>query len=176
MSEFRKTSANDLYFVTLTIVGWVNLFDREIYKQIIVDNLSYCQEKEHLEIFSYVIMSNQIHLICRRIDNYLNELLGRFKSYTSKQFIKEIKDNPRESRKEWLLKNFEDNAKRNKQYSNFHIWQYTSHPVYLYSIDFIKQKINYIHQNPVRAGYVNEAEHYKYSSANIESPLKSLEI
>ena len=62
ISEFRKTSANDLYFVTLTIVGWVNLFDREIYKQIIVDNLSYCQDKEHLEIFSYVIMSNHILL------------------------------------------------------------------------------------------------------------------
>ncbi len=117
--------------------------------------------KRAIDIFSYVIMSNHIHLVCRRIDNDLNELLGRFKSYTSKQFIKEIKDNPRESRKKWLLQNFEDYTKRNKQYSNFHIWQYTSHPVYLYSIDFIKQKINYIHQNPVKAGYVNEAEHYK---------------
>jgi len=176
MSEYRKTSADDLYFVTLTIVGWVNLFDREVYKQILIDNLKYCQEKEQLEIFAYVLISNHLHLVCRRRDNDLNELLGRFKSFTSKQFIKEIKENTQEGRKEWLLQLFEEYAKENKQYSKFHIWQYTSHPIHLYSIEVIKQKINYIHQNPVRAGYVFEAEHYKYSSANIESPLKTFEI
>ena len=90
MSELRKTSPDDLYFVTLTVVGWVDLFSRETYKNIIVENLKYCQEKEKLQIFSYVIMSNHLHMVCRRLDKDLKELLGRFKSYTSKLFLKEI--------------------------------------------------------------------------------------
>ena len=103
MSEARKTSPNDLYFVTLTVVGWINLFDREIYKEILVENLKHCQIKEGLEVFDYVIMSNHLHLVCRRVDCDLTELLGRFKSYTSKQFLKEIQNNPEESRRDWLL-------------------------------------------------------------------------
>jgi putative transposase len=176
MSELRKTNADDLYFVTLTVVDWINLFDREIYKQIMIENLKHCQDKENLDVFAYVIMSNHLHMVCRRIDKDLNELLGRFKSFTSKQFLKEIQNNPKESRKEWLLQLFSEKASQNKQYSKFHIWQYTNHPTLLYYMDVIQQKMSYIHDNPVRAGYVFESYEYKYSSANMDSPLKVKEI
>jgi len=102
--------------VTLTIEGWVDLFTRRDYKDIIVENLQYCQEKEELEIYCYVIMSNHFHMICRCRDNDLNELLGRFKSFTSKKFLSVIKGNLKESRKEWLLYLFSFFAKKNKQY------------------------------------------------------------
>lgn len=172
MSEYRKTSPDDLYFVTLTITGWIDLFSRKIYKDIIVQNLQYCQQKQQLEIFCYVIMTNHIHLICRRLDNDLNELLGRFKSYTSKQLLKEIENSIDESRKEWLLHQFKHAAKINKQYSNYHLWQYTNHPTPLFTWEVIKQKEKYIHDNPVRAGLVTDAGAYLYSSACEESPLK----
>ena len=120
-------------------------------------------------------MSNHIHLVCRRLDNDLKELLGRFKSNSAKQIIKAIEDNPHENRKEWLLYLFNYFAKANKQFSKNHFWQYTFHPILLYSNEVIKQKINYIHQNPVRAGLVNEPENYIYSSANKHSVLKVLE-
>lgn len=80
MSENKKTTPDDLYFVTLTVVDWINLFDRQVYKNIIVDNLNYCVEKEGLDIYAYVIMSNHLHMICRRRDKdlyftkYLNSL------------------------------------------------------------------------------------------------------
>ena len=64
MSELRKTTSNDLYFITLSVVGWVDLFSREVYKEIMVSNLEYCQENEGLDIFAYVIMSNHLHLVC----------------------------------------------------------------------------------------------------------------
>jgi REP element-mobilizing transposase RayT len=176
MSEFRITTPDELYFVTLTTVGWVDVFTRIDYKNILVENLAYCQLNENLEIYSYVIMSNHIHIICRRLDKDLNELLGRFKSYSAKQIIKAIENNPQESRKEWLLYLFNYFAKANKQYSKNHFWQYTTHPVLLYSNDVIKQKIDYIHNNPVRAGLVNEPENYIYSSANIYSPLKVIQF
>lgn len=176
MSENRKTTPDDLYFVTLIVVDWINLFDRQVYKNIIVDNLNYCVEKEGLDIYAYVIMSNHLHMVCRRRDKDLKELLGRFKSYTSKELLKEIESNNQESRKEWLLDLFQKAAKRNKQYSKYHLWQYTDHPVELYSNAVIDQKIEYIHQNPVRADIVTEPQYYKYSSANEMSPVIILEI
>ena len=133
-------------------------------------------DNEKLEIFAYVIMSNHLHLVCRRKDEDLKELLGRFKGYTSKLFLKEIETNRQESRQKWLKNLFKHYAKGNKQYSTFHIWDYTDHPVALYSNSVINQKIEYIHQNPVRAGLVTEAQYYKYSSACFDSALKVLEL
>ncbi len=176
MSELRRTTPNDLYFITLSIVGWIDSFSKEIYKEIIVNNLKYCQDSEKLDIFAYVIMSNHLRLVCRRTDEDLKELLGRFKGYTSKLFLKEIESNNQESRRDWLLELFRKYAKGNKQNSMYHIWDYTNHPITLYSNSVIEQKIEYIHQNPVRAGIVTEAQYYKYSSACFDSPLKILEL
>ena len=177
MSENRKTNPECLYFVTLTIIGWINLLDREVYKQLLIKNLQYCQEKEGLEIYAYVIMSNHLHLIARRKDSKdLNELLGRFKSYTAKKMLQEIKENPQESRKEWLLYHFNYYANKNNQYSEYHLWDYTNHPIELYSNDVINQKVDYIHDNPLRAGIVNDASAYIYSSACADSPLKVSEL
>lgn len=66
MSELRKAHTDELYFVTLTVVGWIDLFSREIYKEIVVDNLKHCMQKEGLEIYAYVIMTNHLHMVCRR--------------------------------------------------------------------------------------------------------------
>ena len=174
MSEFRKTSPDDIYFVTLTVVGWIDVFTRQDYRDILVQNLSHCQEKEGLEIYAYVIMSNHFHMIARRKDADLGELLGRFKSFTAKKIIESIEANQRESRKEWLMYLFKFFAKLNKQYSKHHFWQYINHPTSVNSAMIFKQKVDYIHQNPVRAGLVLEPHHWLYSSACADSPLKIL--
>lgn len=166
MSDFKYTTADELYFITLTIVDWINLFDRVDYKMIVVENLNYCIENEDLEVFEYVIMSNHIHLICRRKEKDLNELLGRFKSYTAKEFLKEINSNPNESRRYWLINLFKKAARKNQQYRNHHIWQYKNYPTVLYSEKVIQQKIDYIHQNPVKAQIVANCEDYVFSSAH----------
>ena len=176
MSQYRKTTPDDLYFVTLTVVGWVDVFTRQAYKDILVENLQYCQQKEGLDLFAYVIMSNHVHLVGRRIDKDLTELLGRFKSYTSKKIIKLVETHPQESRRDWLLNQFQHFAIRNQQYSNYHFWQYTNHPVLLNTPQLLQQKVDYVHQNPVRAGIVTEPESYVYSSACPESPLKMMEL
>lgn len=176
MSQFRKTTPNDTYFITLTLVGWVNLFDREAYKEIIVKNLQYCQQKEKLEIFAYVIMSNHIHMVCRRIDQDLNELMGRFKSFSAKEFIDEINKNPKESRSYWLLNVFKHFATLGNQFKEYRLWKTNNQPTLISNNTMLDQKINYIHENPVRAGIVTDPQFYKYSSACFESPLKTLEI
>ena len=173
MSEKRKTFEGEIYFVTLTVVGWIDIFTRQKYADILIENLKYCQLKEGLKIYAYVIMSNHIHIIAKRENSSLNltELLGRFKSFTAKKIINELEEDNHESRKEWLLYLFKFYAKNNKQCSKHHFWHYTNHPVELYTNEVIDQKINYIHQNPVRAGIVTDEAYYFYSSANPDSPL-----
>jgi REP element-mobilizing transposase RayT len=176
MSELRKANTDSCYFVTLTLVGWIDLFSRERYKEIVVENLAYCQKNEGLEIFGYVIMTNHLHIICRKADGNLTNLLGRFKSYTAKEFLKFISNTTLESRSEWLMLLFSKFATINKQYSKYHIWQYTSHPIELYNPKTLQQKLKYIHNNPVKSGIVTEASAYKYSSACFDSPLKVISI
>lgn len=173
MSELRKANTESPYFITLSVVDWVDIFTRKEYADIIIENLKYCQKNEGLHIYAYVIMSNHVHLIVRREhEKPLSELLGRFKSNTSKQIIKAIKDNMCESRKDWMLEIFRQSAKKNKQYKDYHFWQYTSHPTELDNNGIIDQKIEYIHQNPVVAGIVAESWQYIYSSANPNGKFK----
>jgi REP element-mobilizing transposase RayT len=178
MSEYRKTTPGNLYFVTLTVEGWIDIFNRPLYNDILIDNLRYCQEKEGLEIYEYVLMSSHLHMIAARTGNGkdLTELLARFKSVTAKKILNLININPKESRKEWLLYLFNYFANLNKQYSQFHFWQYTQHPEELFSSAIIDQKAEYIRNNPVTAGIVAEPEYYLYSSACPHSPLKTLPL
>ncbi|WP_428656306.1 REP-associated tyrosine transposase [Runella sp.] len=173
MSELRKATVPEAtYFVTLTVVGWIDIFTRKEYSDEIIKNLKFCQQKKNLKIFEYVIMPSHIHIICRRNRGLLNELLRDFKSYTAKQLLQLIRDNPQESRKEWLDYMFQFFANRYAQNSEYMFWQKTNHPIELYSNRIIQQKIDYIHQNPVAAGIVTEPYYYLYSSACADSPLK----
>jgi putative transposase len=174
MSETRKTFEGELYYVTLTVVGWIDVFTRKEYVYELINNLKYCQESKGLEIYAYVIMSNHIHLIARTNDKKLNELLGNFKSFTAKKLIKMIEKNQQESRKEWLLYMFEYYGKGNKQNKKYQFWQNGNHPIELYSLPIIEQKIKYIHNNPVKQGFVAKPEDYLYSSANEFSDIKVL--
>ena len=110
-------------------------------------------------------MSNHVHLVVSAVRNNLSDILRDFKKFTSKQIIKTIENHPRESRKEWMLKIFSSAGQKNSRNTNYQFWQQDSHPIELFSEKFINQKINYIHLNPVKAGIVDKAEEYIYSSA-----------
>lgn len=146
MSELRKANIpSATYFITLTVVGWIDVFTRKEYADEIVKNLKFCQEKKDLEIFAYVIMPSHIHLVCRRNKGLLSELLRDFKSFMAKQLLKLIAENPQESRREWLMYMFKFFANRHAQNSEFMFWQKTNHPTELFSADIIEQKVDYIH-------------------------------
>jgi putative transposase len=122
MSEFLKTYPDKLYFVTLTVEGWVDALSRNIYKDEIVKNIQYCQQNDGLQLYSYVIMNNHLHMVAGRNEGDLGELPGRFKSYTAKSLLKLIETNPQESRKEWMLNLFKDFAQvrqRNTENGSF---------------------------------------------------------
>lgn len=98
-------------------------------------------------------------MIVRAEDGFLlPDILRDFKKFTSKAVVKAIMENPGESRKEWLLKQF-------KTAEGYRFWRTDNKPIELWSNAVIDQKLNYLHQNPVEEGLVSRAEHYIYSSA-----------
>ncbi len=174
MSETRKTYEGGTFFVTLTTVGWIDIFTRECYAEEIIKNLPYCQSHKGLEIYAYCLMSSHLHMLASVKNGLLSDTLRDFKSYTAKQIIQMIRENPQESRKEWLLYRFAYYRKRNNHNVKYQFWQQNNHPIDLFSNAVIDQKIEYIHQNPVVAGVVTEASCYKYSSANSLSILQTI--
>jgi putative transposase len=168
----RNASTDELYFVTLTVTNWIDVFTRRLYNDFIIENLAWGQQNKNLNIYAYVIMTNHIHLVANVTDGSLGDVLGHFKTYTSKELFKMITNNSQESRREWILKAFEKAGKYNPLNTNHQFWQNGNYPVVLFTPDVIDQKIDYIHNNPVRAGFVGSAHEFCYSSANPESPLK----
>ena len=113
------------------------------------------QKNKGLEIFAWVIMSNHIHLLVKSDQEELSGILRDFKSYTSKKIIEEIISNS-ESRKEWMLKIFRDAVFKHTRNSECQFWTLENHAEHVFSNKFIEQKIDYIYNNPVRAGIVEK--------------------
>ncbi|MGE8556649.1 MAG: hypothetical protein ACN6OB_22230 [Chryseobacterium jejuense] len=111
-------------------------------------------------------MSSHVHLVFRSINGQKPEILiGDLKRFTSKALVSAIKENPTESRTDFLLDFFLKEGSKTSNVNQYQFWRHDNKPIELWSNRVIRQKINYVHQNPVEAGLVFRAEDYKYSSA-----------
>ncbi|MCU7695176.1 transposase [Haoranjiania flava] len=166
MSTKYKFGDNDkLYFITYAIVYWIDLFIRKEYKDIIIESWKYCQAQKGLEIYGWVIMPSHIHMIIASNKNKLTDIVRDMKSYTSTQLKTAIKDNPYESRKEWMIWMMKRAGMKNTNNHQWQLWQQHNHPLEILDNEMFYQKLYYIHQNPVKEGFVEHAEDYYYSSA-----------
>ena len=119
-----------------------------------------------MEIFAWCIMSSHIHVIFRSGNAQKPELLlDDFKRFTSKTIVQAIIDNPKESRKEFLLEQFIKAGNKSSNVDKYQFWRHDNKPIELWSNKVIDEKIDYIHNNPVEEGYVFRPEDYLYSSA-----------
>jgi len=181
MGGHKITNQNSLHFITPTIVGWMDVSTRKVYKDIIIASLDYCIKNKGLSVHSYVIMSNHLHLIVSAKEGYqLSDIIRDFKRHTSQSIIKEIIQNPKESRQVWMLNHMKYHAKFNKNNNIHQFWKRDNHPIELITPKWIKARFDYIHLNPVRAGIVELPEDYLYSSAKdyikLEPGLLSLDM
>ena len=111
-------------------------------------------------------MSNHVHLIFRSVKGQKPELLlGDFKRFTSKALVAAIKDNSRESRKDWLLEQFQKAGVKSSSVKQYQFWRHDNKPIKLWSNKVFDEKINYIHNHPVEEGLLTYPEEYIYSSA-----------
>ena len=170
---YQIKDQSGLYYLTFQVVDWIDIFTRQIYRDIVIDSFKYSMENKGFQLFGYVIMSNHIHLIANSSNERLSDTVGDIKKFTSKKIIKTIQSIS-ESRREWLLNRFQFNAKQHSRNENFQVWTHENHAIYLYSPEFIAEKLEYLHQNPVRAGIVVNPEDYLYSSARNYAGLDSV--
>ncbi len=147
---------NAHHFLTFTVVGWIDLFTRKEYKDILIESLKYCQINKGLLLHAYVIMSNHMHLIARAKEGcILSDIIRDFKRHTHKTMMPIIQSEI-ESRRLWMLHQFKYYASRHSRNEVYQIWVQHSHPEQLAGINMTNIKLNYIHENPVRAGLVRE--------------------
>ncbi len=166
MSDAYKLYEIDkAYFLTMTVVGWIDVFTKKIHKLKLVESLKYCQKNKDLEIFSWCLMPNHLHLIARAGGKYsLSEILRDFKKFTSKAIIQQIIDQP-DSRHKWMLNQFEFNGRYLKRIEKYKFWQDGNHAEIIYTPAFFYEKLEYIHNNPVKEMIVSKPEDYLFSSA-----------
>jgi REP element-mobilizing transposase RayT len=167
MSEggYKIRNQGAIHFITFAVVKWVDVFTRQEYREIVLDSLRYCQVEKALLLHCWCIMSNHLHLIASAKNCDLSDILRDFKKYTGKQIITAIGNNRHESRKEWMLQIFREEGTANSRNKEYQFWRQDNHPKECYSNAFTVQKMDYIHNNPVKTGIVDKAEEYLYSSA-----------
>lgn len=163
--KYKILDQNRLYFVSYAVVGWVDLFIRDEYRDIVLDSLKYCCNNKGLEVYAWCIMTSHVHLIIGTNGRPMEDILRDHKRHTSVALLEAIRKHPQESRKEWILNHFATAASVNSNNSAYQLWQQHNKPIELYTRDVIHKYLDYLHNNPVVAGFVDMAEAWRYSSA-----------
>ena len=101
--KYKFGDNSQLYFVTFAVVGWIDVFTRTEYKDVLLDTFRYCQAHKGLELYAYCIMPNHVHMLIGSHQEPLANVMRDLKSFSAKQLIKRIQAHPGESRKEWIL-------------------------------------------------------------------------
>jgi REP element-mobilizing transposase RayT len=164
--SIRETQAP--HFLTCTIINWIPLFTRPQTVDIILNALQYRQQHNGWKVYGYVILENHLHLVVQA-DDLLAEL-PLFKSYTARQLIDYLK----ECHAERVLKQMAFFRKAHKLDREYQCWEEGSHPQLIQNTEMLRQKLDYIHFNPVKRGYVDKPEHWRYSSARNYEGLEGL--
>ncbi len=145
-------------FFTASILDWKPLLKEDAFKDIILNSLSYLVENRRIELYAFVIMTNHLHLIWQMGPGYLRSHVQRdFLKFTAQQmrFLLANED-------PIFLKSFEVNLSDRK----YQFWKRKPLSIELYSPRVFEQKLDYIHNNPVKAGLCDLPENYRYSSAS----------
>ncbi len=161
MGRSRHTIYDDraAHLLTCTVVDWIPLFTNPMVAEILLDSLAFLQKQERLTLWAYVIMENHVHLIASA--DHLSREISAFKSFTARQIIDMLKDRASYS----TLRKLHRGKRAHKRDRDYQLWQEGSYPKELTGAAMIEQKIDYIHNNPVERGYVDDPRHWRYSSA-----------
>ena len=172
--KYKFHNSESLYFISFATVYWIDVFIRNEYKWVMLDSWGYCQKEKGLDIYAWIIMPSHIHMIIGSRTNKLENIIRDMKSFTSRKLRESISNNIQESRREWMLKMMERAGTLNSNNKGFQFWQQHNKPIELYDNKIMDQKLDYLHNNPVAEGIVDEPEDYVYSSARDYAGIRGL--
>lgn len=166
MKRGRRLTNNQAfaYFITTTLSGFVELFNQDGYAEIVIRNLNFYREKFEFKLLAYVIMPQHLHLIIMPGSNGdISEIMRDFKKHTAKEIIQLLEVEERFD----ILGVFHGKAQRYhyKEDREYQVWEDRFDDVALYSDKVFRTKLDYIRNNPVKAGLVDSPSDYPYSSA-----------
>jgi len=170
MSRSRYRIYEDTYahFLTCTVVGWLPIFTRREAVEIILDSWRFLQRERGLDLFGFVILENHLHWIAAAPQ--LTASVKNFKSYTARKIVDLLERRSAHT----LLSQLESEKLKHKIQSDYQVWQEGSHPQQIQGDETMLQKLEYMHNNPVERGYVDDPLHWKYSSARNYAHLPGL--
>lgn len=157
--RYTITEPGKPHFLTCTVMEWLPVFTRPAAVGILLDSWRYQREHEALQLYGYVVMENHIHFVAQA--QRLDKCLAAFKSFTARRII----DHLESSRAEYLLERFRFSKRAHKRDREYQFWQEGSHAELVFSEAMMREKLEYIHANPVKRGYVDREEQWRYSSA-----------
>ena len=153
------TDGGEPYFLTCAVVNWLPVFGNPKIAEICLDSLRFLHDHRRLVLHGYVLMENHLHLVASSPDPVKE--IGDFKSFTARRCIDWFVAQERE----WILKQLQFHKAPHKVGQRYQFWQEGYHPQLIQGESMLRQKLEYIHHNPVKRGYVDEQPHWRYSSA-----------
>ena len=160
MARYRADE-NHPYFCTITVLDWLPVLIEAAYIDPIIDSLRFCRERKGLQLFAYVVMPNHVHLIAAA-GEHLQPVMRDFKRFTSRAIHDRLKQDGRGAILNWLQV---ATQRSRRQRDELGLWRPGFHPQALFSHDVFEQKLNYLHENPVRKGLVRHPDDWRHSSA-----------
>jgi len=167
-SRYKFIGGAAPHFLTATVVNWTPLFSSQNLVQCLLDSLYYLQSEGRLILYAYVILENHLHLVAAAPN--LSKQIGNFKSYTARRIIDFLVAHNAHN----VLEQLAWHKLRHKYDRDYQLWQEGSHPEVIQGEVMMRQKIEYIHNNPVKRGYVDLPIHWRYSSARNYGGLEGL--
>ncbi len=158
-SRYKIYEPTHPHFITCTVLNWIPLFTRKESVEILFESFRYLQKSDDLKLYAYVILENHLHIVAQ--SNDIAKSMAKFKRHTARELIKLLqKENVKT-----ILDQLAFYKKAYKSDREYQLWQEGLQPKLIQTDAMMISKINYIHQNPVKRGYVDEALHWRYSSA-----------
>jgi putative transposase len=167
-TRYKIYNEQQPHFLTMTVVEWLPLFMNREIVELLFNSIRFIQKERQVTLFAYVVMEHHLHVIASAPE--LGKTMKEFKSFTARKII----DYLQERNSIPLLEKLKRAKLKHKKESDYQLWQEGSHPEEIYSEKMLIQKIDYIHNNPVRRGYVDKPKHWRYSSARNYEGIEGL--